>query len=50
VAAARIARTFKIDPIVVLDAEPFEWLARIAAHNVVVLDAEKANKEARKRR
>jgi hypothetical protein len=40
--AARIARTFRQDPIAVLDATPFEWLVRIAAHNIVVADEDKA--------
>jgi hypothetical protein len=40
--AARVARNFRQDPVAVLDATPFEWLVRIAAHNIVVADEEKA--------
>lgn len=40
--AARVARTFRLDPIVVLDADPKKWLIRTAAHNVVTREEKEA--------
>ena len=42
--AARIARTFRIDPVAVLDCDTFEWALRTAAHNIVARDAERASR------
>lgn len=34
--AASIAKTFRMDPVEILNASPFEWAVRIAAHNVIM--------------
>ncbi len=41
VIAARVARIFSIDPITVLDADPFEFEVRAAAARAVIRDMEK---------
>jgi hypothetical protein len=38
--AAMIARTFRLDPVDVLNSSVFLWQVRVAAHNVVA-EAEK---------
>ena len=37
--AARIARMFRIDPVLVLDADTTEWLIRVAAFTINNNDA-----------
>jgi len=37
-----------MDPVEVLNAEPFEWMIRVAAHNRIARDRERANEKARK--
>lgn len=46
--AARVARTFRLDPIVVLDADTKQWLIRVAANNVVARDEKEAADAANK--
>lgn len=33
--AAAVAKTFKLDPVMVLNAPLFEWQVRVAAHNYI---------------
>ena len=41
--AARIARTFRLDPLLVLDdPDEFRWAVRVAAHNVIAQDEKDA--------
>lgn len=47
--AARVARTFRLDPIVVLNADTRHWLIRTAAHNVVTRDEKEAADKAQNR-
>jgi hypothetical protein len=37
-----------MDPVVVLDAQPFEWLVRIAAHNIVANEEKAAADKVKK--
>lgn len=42
--AARVARTFELDPVLVLDErDPIARAVRLAAHNVVVADAKRSD-------
>lgn len=41
--AGAVARTFRMDPLVVLDAQHDEWLIRLACHEAVVAAENKAN-------
>ena len=49
VTAARVAKVFRLDPVDVLDSEPFEWMLRIACYEVIAEDMEKANREQERR-
>lgn len=40
--AARVAESFGLDPIAVLDADRLTWLIRVAAHQVIVTDHRRA--------
>jgi hypothetical protein len=40
VTAARVARIFGMDPVAVLDADPFEFEVRVAAARAAVRDME----------
>lgn len=41
--AGRIGKTFRIDPMILLDDnDDFRWAARVAAHNVVAQDEKEA--------
>lgn len=39
--AAVIAKTFRMDPIIVLNSSQFEWQVRTAAHNYIAQEEEK---------
>lgn len=48
-AAALIGDTFKLDPVLILDErDPLKVLVRLAAHNYLQNEAEKAQRKARK--
>lgn len=40
---------FKIDPVVVLDAEPLEWMVRVASLNIIADDLKKERSTAKRR-
>lgn len=40
---------FKLDPVKVLDADPLEWLVRVATFNIIAED-KKRERDAAKRR
>jgi hypothetical protein len=44
-AAAHIARTFRIDPVAVLNADKYEWLVRQASHNIIAIEENEAAKK-----
>lgn len=39
--AAVIAKTFRIDPVMVLNSSQFEWQVRTAAHNYIAQEEQK---------
>lgn len=39
--AAEVAKTFRLDPVKVLNASRFEWQVRIAAHNHIAAEEKK---------
>lgn len=40
---------FKIDPVVVLNAEPLEWMVRVASHNIIADDLKKERSSTKRR-
>jgi hypothetical protein len=46
IGTARVAYTFKQDPAAMLEGRPIDWLVRLASHNIIMADKEKAAKEA----
>jgi hypothetical protein len=44
-AAANIARTFRIDPVSVLNSDQYDWLIRQASHNIIVNQENEAAKK-----
>jgi len=44
IVAARVSKTFGLDPVMVLDSKPFHWIIRVAASNIANQEESNAGK------